>query len=265
MLAAARHDWLVFSDSDMHVPPDYVRRLVDALAVPGTGLITTLSAGLPTAPGLGARLGAMHVTYSFLPAVLLARALGRQDCLGTTMALRRETLERIGGLEAVATYLAEDNVVGQKVRALGLGVGLADTIPATAVAERGLRPLWQRELRWARTIRSLEPCGFAASMLQFPLFWAVLLCLLTAGSALALAVLAVVWLSRAAMMVWIARMLRRRGPSLAEFLLSPLRDIMSVAQIVVSFAGSQVVWRGHVMRADRYRGPVLSNHGNEVH
>jgi hypothetical protein len=60
-------------------------------------------------------------------------------------------------------------------------------------------------------------------------------------------------------------MLRRRGPSLAEFLLSPLRDIMSVAQIVVSFAGSQVVWRGHVMRADRYRGPVLSNHGNEVH
>ena len=44
------------------------------------------------------RLGALQINQYFLPGALLARAMGRQDCLGATMALRRETLERIGGL-----------------------------------------------------------------------------------------------------------------------------------------------------------------------
>ena len=75
------------------------------------------------------------------------------------MALSRGTLERIGGFQALADHLADDAVLGQKVRAQGLSVALADTIPATTVAETHLPDLFQHELRWARTVKSLAPVG----------------------------------------------------------------------------------------------------------
>ena len=253
MLPWAAHDVLVFSDSDLHVAPDYLDRLVAALDVPGTGLVTTLCAGRPTVRGLGALLGATQISHSFLPGTLLSRALGRQDCLGTTMALRRETLAQVGGLHALVRHLADDNVLGQLVRRLGQRIDLADTVPATAVPEPSMRLLWTHELRWARTIRALQPLGFAASALQFPLFWAMLNCLLTGISNGSVGLFAAAWTLRAAAARWIDRALgRRRGEPVAAapIWLMPLRDLLSVAQIVASFLGGQVVWRGHIMFAD---------------
>ncbi|WP_428391143.1 bacteriohopanetetrol glucosamine biosynthesis glycosyltransferase HpnI [Lichenicoccus sp.] len=247
MLPAARHQLLVFSDSDLHVADDYLERLVTALAVPGTGLVTTLCSGLPTASGLGAALGVMHITHSFLPGALLSRALGRQDCLGTTMALRRDTLSRIGGLGGLAVHLAEDNVLGQRVRGLGLNIALADTVPATAVSEPSLAALWQHELRWARTIRTLEPCGFAASTLQYPLFWCLLALTLSGAADWSAILLGVAWAVRAGCAIKIDRAVSSRQP--LPLWLLPLRDLMSVAEIVVSFLGARVVWRGHIMQA----------------
>ena len=174
MLPRAKHAVLAIADSDLHVQPDYLARLADALAEPGTGLVTTLYTGLPAGRRLAQRLGATQITHYFLPGALLARAMGRQDCLGATMMLRRSTLERIGGLQALADHLADDQVLGRLVAALGLGVRLAVTVPATTVPETRLRDLLRHELRWARTIRALEPAAFAASVLQYPLFWAML-------------------------------------------------------------------------------------------
>ncbi|HET6609344.1 MAG TPA: glycosyltransferase, partial [Rhodopila sp.] len=111
MLPTARHDVLMIADSDVHVRPDYVERLVAALERPGVGLVTTLYAALPASTGLPAQLGALQITHNFLPGALLARSMGRSDCLGATMCLRRTDLERIGGLEALVDHLADDNVL----------------------------------------------------------------------------------------------------------------------------------------------------------
>jgi ceramide glucosyltransferase len=46
MLPAARHDLLLIADSDIHVQPDYLRRLVAALETEGVGLATTLYSAL---------------------------------------------------------------------------------------------------------------------------------------------------------------------------------------------------------------------------
>ena len=172
MLPSALHDILVIADSDVHARPDYLRHLAAALARPGVGLVTTLYSGLPAIPCVASLLGATQITHGFLPGALLGRALGRHDCLGATMCLNRETLSQIGGLEALRDHLADDNVLGRLVLAEGLDVVLADTIVATTVAERRISALWRHELRWARTIRTLEPVAFAASVLQYPLFLA---------------------------------------------------------------------------------------------
>ena len=209
MLPTARHDVLVIADSDLHVAPDYLDRLAAALEQPGVGLVTTLYVGLPAGQWLPAVLGATQITHCFLPAALLARAMGRQDCLGATMALRRDTLVRIGGFGALVGHLADDNALGRLVQGVGLAVGLADTVPLTTVPEDRLSALFRHELRWARTIRALTPAPFAASILQYPIFWALLAAILNPFQLWPWAAVLGAWMVRAATVLGINRALNR--------------------------------------------------------
>jgi ceramide glucosyltransferase len=261
MLPAAKHDVLVIADSDMHVRPDYLVRLVASLEPQGVGLVTTLYAGLPADRGLPALLGALQITHGFLPGALLARAMGREDCLGATMCLRRDILARIGGLPALVHHLADDNVLGQRVRALGLRVALADTVVATTVPEASLAALFRHELRWARTIRALVPGAFAASILQYRLFWAALAVLASLGAAWAWALFLVAWATGALAALQIDRALRARLPALAfpcPVWLLPLRDLLSVAVMLASYVGTRVDWRGHTLHSDQRPSPPVA-------
>ena len=247
MLPEARHDVLVIADSDMHVAPDYLDRLAAALAQPGAGLVTTLYSGLPAEDTLPARLGTSYINHAFLPGALLARALGRQDCLGATMALTRGTLQLVGGLQALANHLADDAVLGRLVLAHGMRVVLAGTVPATTVPEAQLPTLFQHELRWARTIKALVPIEFALSAIQFPLFWAALAVGLSGAAQWTVAVFAIAWLLRGVFGLGVDRALGL-APA-APFWLLPLRDTMSVTVILASYRTRQVSWRGQVLRA----------------
>ncbi len=251
MLPAARHPLLAISDSDVHTPPGYLAAVAEALAAPGTGLVTAVYAGLAFPLTRAARLGATAITHIFLPGALLARALGRQDCLGATMALHRDTLAAIGGLESLADNLADDNLLGRKVRALGLKVGLARLAVSTTVPEPTLAALWRHELRWARTIRRLEPAGFAASAVQYPLGWAALAVVLRGATPGALAAFAAAWALRAAFAAALDTRLGLAKSGLATrapIWLLPLRDVLSLAVFVASYASDRVEWRGRKMR-----------------
>ena len=250
MLPAARHDVLVIADSDVHAAPDYLRRLVVALQAPGAGLATTLYTGLPASqpPPLVGALGTLGINQYFLPGAMLARLTGRQDCLGATMALHRETLTQIGGLEALVNHLADDNWLGRLVRGLGLKVELAETIPATTVPETTFAALWRHELRWARTIRTLVPLPFAASALQYPIVWAALACVPAGGAAWALAWLMICWAARGATARALDRLLGLAFRSPVWLL--PVRELMSIAVMAASYAGREVEWRGHRLIAE---------------
>ena len=245
MVNQARYDIIVMADSDIHAAPDYLTDLVGALEQPGVGLVTTLYAGFGASETLAARMGMAQINHSFLPGALMARQLGREDCLGATMALKRETLDRVGGMHALVNHLADDAVLGQLVAEQGLSIALATTLPVTTVPELHFSEVFAHELRWARTIQSIAPVGFVLSSLQYPLFWAALTVALAAGQPWALALFGVVWLARAAAVVGIDATL---GLATAIPLwLLPLRDAMSVAVMVATYGGTQVAWRGHVL------------------
>lgn len=264
MLPAAKHDLVAISDSDVHTPPGYLAAVAAAAAEPGVGLVTAVYAGLASAPTLAGRLGATAITHLFLPGALLARALGRQDCLGATMALRRDTLAAIGGLDSLADRLADDNLLGRKVRALGLAVGLAPVLVSTTVPEGSLAALWRHELRWARTIRRLEPAGFAASSVQYPLGWAILALALSGGALWAWLGFGAAWAIRAALARGIdARLgLAKSGlATRAPIWLLPLRDTLSLAVFAASYASDRVEWRGRKMRTALDKSAVNATSG----
>ncbi len=254
MMPAARHTILVICDSDLHLPPNYLDRLVAQLEMPGIGLVTALYIGVPPGPGAWpAALGATQINHGFLPGVLLSRWMGRQDCLGSTTMLRRQILERTGGFAPLSQVLAEDNLLGQRVRDLGLSVALADVVPAATVPEPSLAALWQHEIRWTRTIRELAPASLLASTLQYPLFWSGLAVIVSGAAMPALLLFFACWAIRLACARGIDRALRPRvgRPAIATPIwLFPVRDVLSVCEIVACFWVNQVTWRGHRMAAD---------------
>jgi ceramide glucosyltransferase len=253
MLPAARHDLLVISDSDLHLPAAYLQGLVAELGRPGVGVVTAAYLGLPPPhSGWVAKLGAAQINHAFLPGVLMSRVLGRRDCLGCSVMLHRDTLEQAGGLGALGGELAEDNVLGRRVRQLGLSVELSSTLVGATVAETSAPQLWRHELRWTRTIRASAPLALAGWTLQYPLFWASLAFALSGGARPALLLLVGCWAARALTAGGIDAALtrktgRRVGASDAWML--PVRDILSVVEIGVSYFVEDVVWRGRRIRA----------------
>ncbi len=253
MLPAARHELLVMSDADIHVPPHFLHRVVAALEAPGVGLVTTLYTALPGTAHLATLMGANQINYMFLPGALLARALGRQDCLGVTMALTKKTLAQVGGLAAVANHLADDQMLGRLVVRQGYKLTLAQVIPATTVPEANFKALFRHELRWARTIRALVPIPYAASVLQISLFWALLAVVFTHGAWYGWALFLAVLISRYAAARRIDKALKLARVGDAWLFL--LRDLCSLVIYVYSFIGDRVDWRGQMMRADTGRLP----------
>jgi ceramide glucosyltransferase len=246
MWPAAKHDVIVLADSDVHVTPHFLERVVAALAAPKVGAVTALYAGFASGGSIAGRFGAAQINHIFLPGVLLGRMLGRQDCLGAALALRRSTLIRIGGLPALLPHLADDAALGRLVRRLGLSVALAPSLVVTTVSEETLPALFGHELRWARTIRALEPLTYATSLLQYPVFWALVTILAAHFDVWTLGFAAVVWAVRAMEARAMARQLERGAFS--GWLL-PLRELFSIVVLLASYLGNRVVWRGSSMAA----------------
>ena len=251
MKPLAKHKIIVLSDADAHVPPYYLNAVVAALEEPGAGLVTTIYTGLPADGQFAEFLGAAHLNFNFLPGALLARRFGRQDCMGVTMAIRAETLTQIGGLEALANYLADDQVLGRLVLATGQKIVLAPAVPATTVSEQGLNALFRHELRWARTIRALVPVAYMGTIFQMPLFWATLAMIFSAFGIWSILTFMAV-LGVRAVTAW--RIEAALGITLRQNIwVFLLRDFFSTLIYIASFMGNRVEWHGQPMIADSGR------------
>lgn len=256
LTAAARHDLLVQSDSDIAVDAGYLGRIAARLAAPGVGLVTSLYIGQGRAGGWS-RLAAMNLSYAFLPSVVVGVALGlAKPCMGSTIALSRQTLERIGGWRAVADVLADDYEVGRAVRALGLGTVLAPGAVTHACSERTLAEVWRHELRWALTVREIDPAGFFGSFVTHAIPLALVGLLLCGGApagwiVLALAIAARLWLK--------FRVDRTFGSSAGAWWLLPARDMLSAIVFIAALVGRSIEWRGS--RYTVAKGGVLRSSG----
>lgn len=243
MMRSANHDILVLSDSDIGIDRDYLTRIVGELAKPEIGLVTCLYRGHPH-PGLWPRLASMAIDYNFLPSVIFGMKVGlAKPCFGSTMALRQSTLVRIGGFQAFANQLADDNAIGEAVRAIGLKVAIPPMVVTHACAENRLTDLITHEIRWSRTIRLVAGAGFAGSVITHPLPFALAAVLAHHGSGVSLAVLAATILARLWLRNVVDQAVGLQGRSSRWWLL-PIRDTLSFIVFCATFFVGKVTWRG---------------------
>jgi ceramide glucosyltransferase len=236
----ARHEVLVISDSDIVVPRDYLKVIAATLSERSVGLVTSLYRGVAAA-GMWSRFAAAAIDYHFLPNVLVGLKLGlATPCFGSTIAVMKTTLAKFGGLLSVADYLADDYELGRSVRRTGLKVAIPSLVVTHVCSERSLRELLLHEIRWARTIRSLDSLGFTGLVITHALPFALLGTMLgglTPASILVPAALA----CRLALQAEVRRAFLLRGDL---FWLGPIRDLFSFIVFIASFFGRRVEWRG---------------------
>lgn len=239
----ARHDFLVIADSDMRVDRNYLRAVMAPFGDPRVGAATCLYSGTPS-PGLPSALGALFVNDWFFPSALVALALQElRFCFGATMAVRRDVLAEIGGFEALAPFLADDYMLGERVGRSGRRVALSPYVVESVVSEPDFKTLLAHELRWARTIRACRPVGHAFSFVGNGAVSLSALFLAVSGfGAKGVALCGLAAGLRVVLHCAIRSAVRVPGPA-APWLL-PLRDLLSLAIWGASFLVRDVRWRG---------------------
>jgi ceramide glucosyltransferase len=241
LVAEARADVLVISDSDIRVTPDYLKRVVAPLADENVGLVTCLYRG--ESPGnLPARLEALHMDTSFAPSAAIASCLGNAVGLGATLALRKHDLERAGGYAAIADHLLDDNEIAARIRGLGLKVQLSDYPVACLMGKIKFPQQWSREVRWSRGIRVAYPFRYLGVPITFSLPIAIATACLGFAWPWAFAALPIALGVRWAIGWQCAKLMGQRE---SGYLLGiPARDLLTAAVWTAAWFGRTVEWRG---------------------
>jgi ceramide glucosyltransferase len=256
MYAKAKHDVLLIADSDIRVGSDYLRRVVAPLRPqagsqvgpqadrPQVGMVTCLYRGTnaKTFAGLLENIG---VSSTFGPDVCSARALqGVKFAFGSTIAMRRETLERIGGFPALADYLADDFLLGSHAAKEGLEVVLSDCVVEHVSAPDTFAAMLRHQLRWARTVRVSRPWGYRGMIMTHGVATAFAATLAWGFSGIALWLLAVTTLARF-LPLFVVGVYGLKDRALARyFWLAPVRDLIAFGVWAAGLVGDEIEWRG---------------------
>jgi len=244
-----RHDLIIVADTDIAVAPNYLCETIAALGRPDVGAVTCLYRGV-TRSGLWGRLSSMGIDYHFLPNVIVGLKVGlAQPCFGSTIALRRETLATIGGFDAFLNHIADDNAIGEAVRAAGMKVAISSVVLAHACSEQSAVELLRHEVRWARTVRAVNSAGYAGLVVTYPLPFALLSAVFSGFSILSMAAIVAAVACRLVLQLQVDRTLQ---VSPVRWWLGPVRDLLAFAVYVAGFFVDVVSWRGRLykVRAD---------------
>jgi ceramide glucosyltransferase len=242
-LPHARYDFLVISDSDVHLKPDYLNTIITPLADPEVGFVCTLYKA-KSANRWFEKMELLTLNADFIPSVIFAYvSRASKFCLGSSVALRRDSLEEMGGLEALSDYLAEDYEMGRRLWVSGKRMVLVPYFVDIVVDLKDLSQWWNHQVCWDQKTRAAKPAGFFASIVTRSFPFALLFAASRMGDTLGLAILIGVLGLRlataAVMMVWGFR--DREG--VKSLALLPLRDLAALVSWVLAFTKKTVIWR----------------------
>jgi len=166
----ARFDWIVMTDSNVLMPPDYIARLF-ARWQEHTGLVTSPPLGVE-ANNFAAEIEAAFLNSYQARWQLCSDSIGNGFAQGKTLFWHRDVLEQAGGIEALREEMAEDAAATKLVRRQGLKVRLSAMPFFQPLGDKTFQATWQRQLRWAKLRRDSFPLFFYLEILSglvFPL------------------------------------------------------------------------------------------------
>lgn len=250
----ARFEFLLVNDSDITVSTRYLERVMALFAPqmatgapekPLVGLVTALYRGRAHGT-LPSKFEALGIATDFQAGVLLSKMIegGIRYGLGSTLAVRREALDRIGGFAALVDHLADDYELGARIAQAGYRVELSSEVVETSIPPYAWNGFLDHQLRWMRTVRDSRPAGYAGLIFTHGLGWAMLNVLASGLSLASLWLLAMSLCLRLTLAMIVGADVLGDRQVLPNLWLLPFRDLVNMGVWASGFASNIIVWRG---------------------
>jgi ceramide glucosyltransferase len=252
-----RYEFLLVNDSDISVSPHYLERVMahfaqsepqpDQRSSKPVGLVTALYRGRMH-DSLGSRFESLGIATDFMPSVLVARMIegGLRYGLGSTLAVSREALEKIGGFEALVDHLADDYELGERIYKAGFRIALSSEVVETSVPAYPWSGFCDHQLRWLRTVRDARPGGYAGLLFTHGFTLALVNVIASGLSPISLWILALSFFLRLSLAMTVGAVVLADHQVLPNLWLLPLRDLVATALWIAGFSGNTIVWRGEI-------------------
>lgn len=251
MIPLSRNDFFVISDSDVRVDRDFLRNVIPPLSDHKLGLVTCLYRGDP-ASDFWSFLEALGMSVEMPSGVVTADMLeGIRFALGPAVALRRDSLDAIGGIRATADYYSDDYVLGNKIWAAGYKVIFSHYFIHHVLTPRSFLRTLGDQLRWMKSTRHSRPWGHIGSGLTFAMPFGLLGLIAAAALGrwgLGLWFLVAAFANRVIQSIVVGWWLMKDQRALKFCWLYPLRDLQGFGVWVASFLSHTFYWRGEIYR-----------------
>jgi ceramide glucosyltransferase len=243
IVVQASHEYLLISDSNVRVRPDYLRTMAAEIDSPKVGLVTATIRGIG-AKGFGAMLENLHLNTFVAGSVFAVRSLlDISISIGKSMLFRRETLDQLGGFERFANVLAEDHMLGLSIKELGLEVQTSSYIIDSINESWPVNRFANRHVRWGLMRRNFSLRDYAAELFSHPIILSALAFAIQPNEITAL-ILSIVFIAQIIANMIAGRVIQADLP-LYSYLLVPMKEVIMFGIWVIPFFKRTVEWRGH--------------------
>jgi len=244
LVSEAQHEFVVISDSDVRVKPDYLRQIVAPLARPSAGAVTCFYVSVEDKTFTD-RLQSIGMMSDFYAGILVAWQLdGIKFALGPTIATTRTRLAAFGGYAAIENRPADDLLVGRLIAEQGYEVVLLPYTIQTVADYGSFRELLHKRLRWIVVMRNLRPWGHFGLVFTLGLAWTLAAIAFHPTVAVLFTFLGTYGLLRLIITAIIAGWGLKQQGSLKNLWLIPVWDAVACLIWLVSFTRNSIRWRG---------------------
>src|SRR6266436_756124 len=250
MKAAARHEILVITDSDVRVKAEYLRAVVDPFRREETGMVTCVYRGVAAQGGFWAQLEGLGMSVEMTSGVLVAEMLeGMRFALGPSMVVRKRCVDQIGGFEKLGDYHADDFMLGNLVAEHGNSVVLSDHVIDHCIVNTRFEKSLAHQWTWMKSTRFSRPMGHLGTGLTFGGSFGLLVFLaasLLGRPCLGLAAMGWTVIARVLQSVLVGWFVVRDNSAVRLACLCPFRDLMGALLWMASYSSRRFGWRGNL-------------------
>lgn len=245
----ASYNYILISDSNVRVDPSYLHDMVTTINQPNTGLVTSTIRGI-SARRIGSILDNLYMNSFVAPSVFfIKKIINLPISIGKSMLFRREVLEKIGGFQALRNMLAEDHMLGEAIRQLGLEVRISAK-PVNSVNENwSIQNFISRHSRWAKLRRNLNPFYYFLELLSHPIAMS-LVYLLFHLNPIGLFIFSGILVYKITVEMVIDRLVQS-DLKWYHYLFLPLKDMVMAGIWFIPYVSRTVSWRGNKFKIEK--------------
>lgn len=246
----ATGELILISDSNTRVPKDFLKKMIRAIDQPEIGLVTA------TIRGIGALKPAalmenLHINSYISPNVFVAESLTNIPVvIGKSILISKQLLQQIGGFAAFKDFLAEDYLLGLRVKQLGYQIKTIPVLVDNVNVNWSFKRFLNRHARWAKIRRNMHLHHYIIESFSNPIALAVILSILI-RNLFGLELLVTVMFVKILHDFYVSKLLDS-DLRWYHFALAPVKDLIISLIWLVPFFSYTVNWRGNNFKIGRF-------------